>query len=166
MYVGVCVYLYTYICGCTRMFMRVYCGVYTCMRVCLCEFMCLVACCSVSYSFGETWTRFKVVPDVDQIHRRFEDRFMGWPVDQYRFVQWRSDNDSVSKPRYFMWVFAFALFPYLPLLICICFTLSFHVTIWCILPLWLSVSLHELSVIVFHICVVDMSLYQRYFMCW
>jgi len=39
------------------------------------------------------------------INRRFEDRSMGWSVDQCQFVQWRSDSDSVPKSRYFMWVF-------------------------------------------------------------
>ena len=67
MYVGVCVYLYTYICGCTRMFMGVYYGVYTCTRVCLCGFICLVACCSVSDSFGEIRT---VAGDPDPIQVR------------------------------------------------------------------------------------------------
>ena len=83
MYVGVCVYLYTYICGYTRMIMRVYCGVYTCTRVCLCEFMCLVACYSVSDRLvrsgplQEIRTRFGFVLVVDPIHRGFEDRSIG-----------------------------------------------------------------------------------------
>ena len=55
----VCVLVYVHVRGCTRMFMGVYCGVYTCMRVCLCGFMCLVACCSVSDPFGEIRTQLQ-----------------------------------------------------------------------------------------------------------
>ena len=102
---GVCMcILYTYICGCTRIFMRVYCEVYTCTRVCLCEFMCLVAYYSVLDSFGdirtqlqETRTRSRFVLVVDPIQWRFEDRPMGWFIDPYRFLQWRPDGDSVPK---------------------------------------------------------------------
>ena len=57
-------------------------------------------------------------------------------------------------------------FSYLPLSICICvLLLLFHVIIWCILPVWLLVSLDETSMIVHLNCVVDMCLYQRHFMC-
>jgi len=33
-----------------------------------------------------------------------------WSRDSYRFVQWRSDDDSNSKPRHFMWVSALVSF--------------------------------------------------------
>ena len=45
----------------------------------------------------------------------------GWSVDQYRFVQWRPDGDSVLKPRHFMWVFVHV---YLPLSVFTC--CSYH----------------------------------------
>ena len=43
--------------------------------------------------------------------------------------------------------------------------ISFHVTVWFILPLWLCVSLYETSVGVHLIYLVDMSVYQYHFMC-
>ena len=52
-YVYTCIRIYAGVHVCL---MCVYCGVYTCTRVCLCEFICLVACCSVSVSFGEIRT--------------------------------------------------------------------------------------------------------------
>jgi len=63
--------------------------------------------------FGEIWThyrRFGLELVMDPMHWRFENRPMGWSVDQYRFVQWRPEGDSVTKLRHFMWVFAFVLF--------------------------------------------------------
>ena len=57
----------------------------------------------------ETQTRSEFVLVVDPIHRRFEDQFMGWSVDQYWFVQWRSDGDSVLKLCHFMWVFVMCI---------------------------------------------------------
>jgi len=55
--VYVYMWVYTYV-------MRVCCRVYTCTRICLCEFICLVACYSVSDSFGKIRT---VVGDPDPI---------------------------------------------------------------------------------------------------
>ena len=121
----------------------------------------LVACYSVSDSLG--WSklgneRFRFIPILDPIHKLFEDRFMEWSVDQYRFVQWRPDGDSVLKLRHFMWVFVLMC---LPLSVCIyMLLLSFHVTFCYILSVWLLVSLHETLVIVHLIFVIDMSLYH------
>ena len=44
--------------------------------------------------------------------------------------------------------------------------LSFHVTFCYILPVWLLVPLHEISMIVHFNYIVDRSLYQHHFMCW
>ena len=149
------------------------------VRVCVCMhvwvlsmhlylFVCSVACYSVSDPFGEirtqlqeTRTRSRFVLVVDPIHRRFENRSMGWSVDQYRFVQWRPDGDSVSKPHHFMWMFVLVSFSFLPLL---CFIRIISCDF--ILPVWLAVSLHDTLVIVHLICVIYMSLYQCHFMCW
>ena len=128
--VGICVsmwyvYVYGYIPVC----------VYICILVISCVWMRVIA---ISDSFGEIRTcymRFRLVAVMDPIYWRFEDRSMRWPGDPYRFVQWRPDEDSVPKPHHFMWVFAFVLFPNLLLPIAICVLLvSFHVTMWYILP--------------------------------
>ena len=59
------------------------------------------------------------------------------------------------------------VFIYLLLLVCVyVLLLSFHMTFCYILQLWLLVSLHETSIISYLIYVVDMSIYQRHFMCW
>jgi len=42
---------------------------------------------------------------------------------------------------------------------------SFHVTVWYILPVWLPVSFHVMSVSAHFICSVNMSIYQYHFMC-
>jgi len=77
--------LYTY----TRMCMYYMClGV--CLNTCMCtvgclyEFKCMVMCYSDSDPFRRSElsnrrpkTRFRFMPDVDPIHRRFEDRSMG-----------------------------------------------------------------------------------------
>jgi len=67
---------------------------------------------SVSDPFGEirtnlqeTQTQSEFVLVVDPIHKQFEDRSIGWSVDQNWFVQWRPDDDSVPKPHHFMCVF-------------------------------------------------------------
>ena len=71
-------YLSMHVCWCMRILVYVYirvymyimgvcCGVYTCTRVCLCGFICLVACCSISDSFGEIRT---VAGDPDPIQIR------------------------------------------------------------------------------------------------
>jgi len=58
-------------------------------------------------------------------------------------------------------------FPYLSLLICVYMLhLSFHVTFCYILPVWLLVPRHEVSMIVYFNYIVDRSLYQYHFMCW
>jgi len=76
-------------------------------------FACLGCMYSVSDLLGEIQT---VAGNPDSIRirtrcgsdtQRFEDRSMRWSVDQYQFVQWRPDSDSVPKPRHFMWVFVY-----------------------------------------------------------
>jgi len=59
------------------------------------------------------------------------------------------------------------VFLYLPLSVCVyMLLLLFHVIFYYILPVWLFVILHETSMIVHFNFAVDMSLYQRHFMCW
>ena len=175
-YVGLCVCIYTSRCMyeyiCMLMYTRLYVclGVYKSMCVyVLVYYMCLVACYNVSYSFRRSKIgnrRVGFVPIMNPIQWRFKDRHMGWSRDPYQFVQWKPEGDSDPKPCHFMWVFAFISFFYLLLSICICvLLLSFHVTIWCILSVWLLVSLHETSMIVHLIYIVDLSNYQRHYMC-
>jgi len=170
MYVGICVYLYTYICGCTRMFMMY---IVECIPVR--EYVCVSSCVWLrvaalrirlvrSGPLQETRTRSGFVLVVDPIPWQFEDWFMRWSIDQYRFVQWRPDGDSVPKSRHLMWVYVLV---YLPLLVCIYILhLSFHVTFRYILSVWLLVPLHETSMNVHFNYIVDRRLYQYHFMCW
>ena len=106
-----CMFVYTYI--------RIYMGVHVCVGVLgwvLSVYLHLHVCVRLRVAafktrpyypdrLQETRTQSGFVLVVDPIHKRFEDRFMGWSVDQYRFVQWRPDGDSVPKLRHFMWVF-------------------------------------------------------------
>ena len=122
-----------YVCILVYVYVWVYTYVYACMlwSVYMYESMFVWV-----HVFGCVLQRFRFVrwdPDpirinacVDPIHTRFEDRSMRWSVDQYRFVQWRPHDDSVPKPRHFMWVFVIVD---LPLSVCIyMLLLSFYVT--------------------------------------
>jgi len=83
--------------------------VWVCVHVylCMCVYVCIVMCYSISNSFvrSELGNGRFIVPVIDSIAWRFEDRPMGWSGDPYRFVQWRPDGDSVTKSCHFMWVF-------------------------------------------------------------
>ena len=133
--------------------------------------MCSVACYNISDLFGKIRTRywrFGLVPVMDPIHRRFEDRSMRWSIDQYRFMQWRPDDDSFPISRHFMWVFilvyffiyccryAFTCYSYHFMWLCVIFTsLVTCITSWdisyCSPYLF---SCYELVSISFHVLVV------------
>jgi len=123
-----CICIYVIICGCIPVFV---CGVY--MYVCILVFVwvhvCWVACCSVSDPFDEIRTRCRRLEFVFVdylIHWLFKDWPMGWPGDPYRFMQWRTDGNSVPKLSHFMWVFALVSFPYLSLsVLFICYLYHF-----------------------------------------
>ena len=120
-YVYVCTWVYTYVSVCSGGYW-VYIYIYLYV---------LVACHGISDLFGEIQTSCRRPgPDpnyvvVDPTHRRFEDRCIGWSVDQCQFMQWRPDGDSVPKPRHFMWVFVLV---YLSLMIC--FTCCLYHFMW------------------------------------
>ena len=163
MYVGVYAYLYTYVYGYMRICPYACVGV---KRVFIFICMCLVACCSDSDPFVRSKLGnmiFGFVSILDAMHRRFEDRFMGWSVDQYGFMQWRPDGDSVSKPRHFMWVFVLMSFSFLPLLCFIriisCDFILYFTSLTCCITSWGICNFYL-------IWVVDMSLYRYHFMCW
>ena len=126
--VYVCVYLYTYV-GvrvCVEILESVF-SVYLYLIMCWLRATVFRICSVRSGPLQETRTRSGFVLVVNPIHRQFEDRSIGRSEDQYRFVQWRPDDDSVPKPRHFMWVFVLMSFSYLPLSIYICILLlSFH----------------------------------------
>jgi len=127
MFIGVYVCIIVYVCVwvCPCVYAHVAC-VYGYMCECIMSVwwlsflsVCLVACYSISDPFVRSKLgnrRFGIMPIMDPIPWRFEDRSMGWSADQYQFVQWRSDDDSIPKLRHFMWI------PYLLLSICIYFT--------------------------------------------
>ena len=87
MSVCVCVYQYTYICGCTRMCL--------CARVSVaCIYIFFRMYSVVFYSISDKFVRsklgnrrFGLVSVMDPIPWRFEDRPMGEFVDQYWFMQ-------------------------------------------------------------------------------
>ena len=156
-YMGVHVYICVYVVECIRV--RGYVCVSSCVWLRVAVFRIRLV---RSGPLQETRTRSGFVLVVDSIRRKFEDRLMEWSVDQYRFLQWRPDGNSVLKPHHFMWVFVFV---YLPLSVCTyMLLLSFHVTFCYILTLWLLVSLHETSVIVHLMYLVDMNTYWHHFM--
>ena len=102
LFIFMCGYLvHVYMCMCVRMWC-VY--VYKCIFVWVYVFGCVVQCFRTAC---EIRTRFGFVFAEDPIHRRFEDRPMGWLGDPYRFIQWRADGNSDPKSRHFMWVFIF-----------------------------------------------------------
>ena len=74
---------------------------YECVLIPLpfCVFGCVLQCFGFvrwdSDSLQKIRTRFRFVPVMDPIHRRFENQSMGWFVDQYWFVQW--DQTSIQS---------------------------------------------------------------------
>jgi len=97
----VCVYIYIHVCILVCVYVCMWGYVY---NVCVCLYIIVsirlrvtaFQTRSVRSELGNG--RFELVPVVDPIHRRFEDWPMGWLGDLYRFMQWRTDGDSVSKP--------------------------------------------------------------------
>jgi len=166
-----CVYLYIYIWVCIHYFMCVY--TFICVHVWVCECMCMISfvwlhitafqthSCDPNSVTGDS-NLCRYGPNTLAIRRTTH----GMSGDSYQFVQWRPDGDLDPKLRHFMWVFAFVLFSYLPLSIGNCVLLvSFHVIVWFILPVWLCVSLHEVSVSVHFNYIAYLSAYQCHFMC-
>ena len=137
--------MYCCVCLCTY----IYAGVHVCLCVYIEEcirvrgYVCVSSCVWLRITvfwtrlvrYGplqEIRTRFGFVLVVDPIHRRFENRSMRWSVDQYRFVQWRPDGDSIPKPRHFIWAFVLV---YLPLSVWFtCYTYHF---------MWLSFMFYQ-----------------------
>jgi len=81
---------------------------YACVFVCDWVSMCF-SCSTLTRSYflnlvtdTQTWSKFVLV--VNPRHRWFKGRPTRWSEDSCRFVQWRPDDDSVSKSRHFMWV--------------------------------------------------------------
>ena len=138
-YESVCIYIYVHMraWNCVRMCILVYTYVYVCTWVytyvsvysgvclaCIYVYMyVLVACYSVLNPFGELRTSYRTSDPiqvrvvVDPIQWGFEDRSIGWSVDQYQFVQWRPDGDSVPKLRHFNVSVSLSLSLSLPLFI-------------------------------------------------
>ena len=105
-YTCTCTWVYTYVSGCSGVYL-VYIYIYLCVWL---RVAALWNSLMRSGPLQETRTRFGFVLVMDPIQWRFEDCSIGWSVDQYRFVQWRPDGDSVSKQRHFMWVFVLVHF--------------------------------------------------------
>ena len=173
--------IYVYICVYTCI--RIYVGVHVCLcvyveecirvRGYICVFMCLVVCYSVTDLFGEIRT-IAGDPDPIRICASYRPNTIAIRKSIHGMIRRSVPVRAVKTRRRFSsktasfhvnvcsWVFL-----YLLLLVCAyMLLLSFHVTFCYILPIWLLVSLHEALVIIHLICVVDMILYQHYFMCW
>jgi len=88
-----------YICVCINVCMCIL--VYVCVWVLISLPLCVrlrVTAITDSFVRSElSYGRYGFVLVVNPIHRRFEDRSMGWSGDPYRFVQWRPDSDSDLK---------------------------------------------------------------------
>ena len=106
-------YVYTCIYVCGRVYTYVICVGINCPPS-----LCMVVWYNVTDQFGEIRTyyrRFRFVLIMNPIWWRFKNRPMRCSVDQYQFMQWRPDDDSVLKSRHFMWVFTLVSFSYLSL---------------------------------------------------
>ena len=102
--------------------MLVFKCMYVCIKVCVCVYPYVVCVCARMYvrvsscvwlRVAAIWTRYRIfgfVLVMNPIRWQFKGRSMRWSVDQYMFVQWRPDGDSVPKPRHFMWVFVIVHF--------------------------------------------------------
>ena len=133
-----------YVCGYTCMYVHVF--------MCTCVRVCSVTCCSISDPFGEIQTRCRRSESDSNLYRygpihwRFEDRSMGWSVDQCQFMPWRPDEIRfrnlvisceclTSLIKFYLvmlWVFVIM---YLPFLVCI--------TCWSYHFMWLSLIFYQ-----------------------
>ena len=126
-------FIYMYCCVC--LYMYVYMSVHVCVSMHMWVFsmyLYLFVCVGyVPQHFVLRWDpnpasgdpdTIRIHAVVDPTHRRFEDRSIGWFVDQYQFMQWRPDGDSVPKLRHSMWVFALSHFLIYRYLCVLCFT--------------------------------------------
>ena len=179
----ICTYVYTCVCVCMWRYPRAYARV-ACVYGYMCEYTLCVCVDSptslcvwlhvTSDSFVRSELvngRFEFVSILNPIHRRFEDQLIRWSRDSYRFMQWRPNGDSVLKSCHFMWVILCeCLFLYISLFTVVGMHLHVTLIISCDFMLYFTslifVSLHETSIIVHLIYVVDMSLHKRHFMCW
>jgi len=170
-----CMYAYTvWVCmlGCMHEYVYV-CSICMCTGVCSCEFMCSVACCSDADSFVRSEP---VTGDSDpiRIHDRYgpDSQAIRRPI--HRIIGWSVLVRAVKSRQRFD--FKIASF-HVSICSCIIFLIyhclyyymlpvSFHVTVWDILTVLLSISLHETSVNSYRIYLVDMNTYWRHFMWW
>jgi len=135
--------------------------------------VCSTACCSISDSFGEIWTRCRRSGSDSElcllctqymairrlIHGMIHISVPVHAVKTRRRFGFKTASFHVSV--------CSCVFLYLLLSVCVyILLLSFHLTFFYILSIWILIPLHETSVISHHIYVVDMSLYQHHFMCW
>jgi len=168
----VCMYVYTCICMCA--------WVYTYVSVCTCRcsvYLYLFVCvgCVLQYFGSVRWVRTscrrpgpdlnscRCGPDTMVIRRPIHEMIRrSVPVRAVK-TRWRFGSKTAS----FHVSVRSCAFSYLPLSVCIYMLhLSFHVTFCDNLLVWLLVSLHEISMIVHFIYIVDRSLHQCYFMYW
>jgi len=169
-WVYVCLYLYLYVCGCTRM--------------CLCARVGVAYIYAYMYVFGYVLQCFGFVwwdlnpaigdPNLIRICARYRPDTMVIQRSTHGMIRRSVPVRAVKTKRWFSSeTTSFhvsvhtCVFPYLPLSVCVYMLhLSFHVTFYYILPVWLLLPLHETFMIVHFNYIVDMSLYQYHFMCW
>ena len=152
-------WVYTYVSVCTCR-CSVYLYLYVCVRLCVTAFR--TRSCDPNSVTGDSdlcplWTRYHG----DSKTGPWDDPLISTGSCNEDQMTIRFQNRIISYEYLFLYHFS-----YLPLSIYICVLLwSFHVTVWCILPVWLLVSLHETSKNAHFIYVIDMSIYWCHFMC-
>jgi len=157
--VYVCVNLYMYVCRCTHMCLCARVGV-ACIYVYMCVQLCVTAfqtrSCDPNSVTGDP-DSCRCRPDTQAIQRQIHGMTSrSVPVRAVK-TRWRFGTASfhVSVCSYVFTIIGMYLHV---TLIILCDFLLY-------LPVWLLVSLHETSMIVHFNYLVDMSLYQHYFMC-
>ena len=149
-----------------------------------CGFMCVwlrVAASTDLFVWSEfSNERLKFVPIMDPIHWRFENWSIGWSKDTlairrpiHRMIQRFVSIHAVKIKQQFgskiasfhVSVCSISLSQFTIVSSVHMLPLLLHVTLYFILPVWLHVSLHESSMSVHIIYLVNLSDYQCHFMC-
>ena len=159
MCVCVCVYVYILVHVCVSMWRYVY-SVYVCVCISSNVFGCVVQRFRFvwwdSDPLQEIWICIHSGPDTMVIRRLIHGMIRRSVPVRVVKTRWRFGSKITS----FHVSICYSVFSYLLLSVCVyMLLLSFHMTFYYILPVWLFVALHETSMIIHFIYVVDMSLY-------
>jgi len=154
-----------YTCTCIRVCVFIY--MHGCVNVCMCVFGCMVQRSGPVWwdpdPLQEIWICARYGPDILTIWRPIHGMIRrSVPVRAVK-IRRRFGSKIAS---FHVSVCSCIISLFIVVSIIYMLLVSFHVTVWYILPVWLPVSLHEMSMSVHFNYTVYLNTYQRHFMWW